>query len=95
MDAFSAEHISMDILIEMTHESLKDIGVSAYGHRHKILRGIKDLQARIPERKKTKGSGRSCQTLAYVGVIIFATDFNTACSFYTDEGNIRYEFDII
>lgn len=47
----------MDILVEMTHDSLKDIGVSAYGHRHKILRGIKDLQARIPERKKAKGAG--------------------------------------
>lgn len=48
----------MDVLVEMTHESLKDIGVSAYGHRHKILRGIKDLQARIPERRKQKGSGK-------------------------------------
>ena len=54
---FAAEHISMDVLVEMTHESLKDIGVSAYGHRHKILRGIKDLQARIPERRKQKGAG--------------------------------------
>lgn len=49
----------MDILCEMTHDSLKDIGVSAYGHRHKILRGIKDLQARIPEKKKVKGAGES------------------------------------
>ncbi|KAF6040293.1 TNKS2 [Bugula neritina] len=54
MDMFTAERVSMDVLVEMTHESLKDIGVSAYGHRHKILRGIKDLQARIPERKKQK-----------------------------------------
>jgi len=45
----------MDVLIEMTHESLKDIGVSAYGHRHKILRGIKELGARVPDRRKTKG----------------------------------------
>ena len=57
MSLFSAEHISMDVLVEMSHESLKDIGVSAYGHRHKILRGIKDLQARIPERKKQKTTG--------------------------------------
>ena len=57
MTVFAAEHISMDVLVEMTHDSLKDIGVSAYGHRHKILRGIKDLQARIPERKKHKNAG--------------------------------------
>ncbi|XP_067936599.1 poly [ADP-ribose] polymerase tankyrase-1-like isoform X2 [Watersipora subatra] len=56
MTVFAAEHISMDVLVEMTHDSLKDIGVSAYGHRHKILRGIKDLQARIPERKKHKNA---------------------------------------
>lgn len=58
MSVFSAEHISMDVLVEMTHDSLKDIGVGAYGHRHKILRGIKDLQARIPERKKHKTNGK-------------------------------------
>lgn len=57
LSLFSAEHISMDVLVEMTHESLKDIGVSAYGHRHKILRGIKELQARIPERNKQKTTG--------------------------------------
>lgn len=57
-EMFNAEHISMDVLVDMTHDSLKDIGVTAYGHRHKILRGIKDLQARIPERKKTKAGGK-------------------------------------
>jgi len=64
MDMFTAERVSMDVLVEMTHESLKDIGVSAYGHRHKILRGIKDLQARIPERKKQKPTG-SCRVFFF------------------------------
>uniref|UniRef100_A0A6P6XRZ9 Poly [ADP-ribose] polymerase n=1 Tax=Dermatophagoides pteronyssinus TaxID=6956 RepID=A0A6P6XRZ9_DERPT len=37
------EHITMDILAEMGHEELKAIGVSAYGHRHRILKGIEKL----------------------------------------------------
>ena len=43
-DIFDKEQISMDILIEMGHEELKDIGINAYGHRHKILKGIEKLQ---------------------------------------------------
>lgn len=30
----------MDILLEMGHEELKLIGVHAYGHRHKIIKGL-------------------------------------------------------
>nr|XP_046916564.1 LOW QUALITY PROTEIN: poly [ADP-ribose] polymerase tankyrase-2-like [Dermatophagoides farinae] len=37
------EHITMDILAEMGHEELKAIGVTAYGHRHRILKGIEKL----------------------------------------------------
>nr|CAG4643902.1 EOG090X04W0 [Lepidurus arcticus] len=32
----------------MGHEELKQIGVSAYGHRHRILKGIERLQSRTP-----------------------------------------------
>lgn len=32
--------ITLDILAEMGHEELKQIGVAAYGHRHKLLKGI-------------------------------------------------------
>lgn len=35
------EHITIDILAEMGHEELKAIGVSAYGHRHRILKGLR------------------------------------------------------
>lgn len=38
------EHITIDILAEMGHEELKTIGVSAYGHRHRILKGLKLFQ---------------------------------------------------
>ncbi|XP_048249327.1 poly [ADP-ribose] polymerase tankyrase-1-like isoform X1 [Haliotis rufescens] len=42
-DIFEKEQITMDILVEMGHEELKDIGINAYGHRHKILKGVEKL----------------------------------------------------
>ncbi|XP_070541191.1 poly [ADP-ribose] polymerase tankyrase-2-like [Ptychodera flava] len=39
-DIFEKEQISMDILMDMGHEELKDIGVNAYGHRHKLIKGM-------------------------------------------------------
>lgn len=41
---FEQEQITMDILVEMKHEELKDIGITAYGHRFKILKGIEKLK---------------------------------------------------
>ena len=35
---FDKEQITMDILVEMGHDELKEIGINAYGHRHKILK---------------------------------------------------------
>lgn len=42
-DIFEKEQITMDILVEMGHDELKDIGISAYGHRHKIIRRVEKL----------------------------------------------------
>jgi len=42
-DVFDKEQITMDILVEMGHDELKDIGISAYGHRHKILKRIERI----------------------------------------------------
>lgn len=42
-EIFEREQITMDILVEMRHEELKDVGINAYGHRHKILKGIERL----------------------------------------------------
>ncbi|KAH9524840.1 Poly [ADP-ribose] polymerase tankyrase-2 [Bulinus truncatus] len=44
-DIFEKEQITMDILVEMGHEELKEIGINAYGHRHKILKGVEKLIA--------------------------------------------------
>ena len=35
---FDKEKISLDVLAEMGHAELKDIGITAFGHRHKILK---------------------------------------------------------
>ena len=49
-ELFEREHITLDILAEMTHHDLKEIGISAYGQRHKLLKGIERLykQAKDP-----------------------------------------------
>jgi len=41
---FEREQITLDILAEMGHEDLKQVGVSAYGFRHKILKGVTQLR---------------------------------------------------
>lgn len=43
VEIFQKEHITMDVLVEMTNEDFQSIGVTAFGHRHKLLRRIKDL----------------------------------------------------
>ena len=35
----------MDVLVEMGHDELKEVGVNAYGHRHKILKGLEKLMS--------------------------------------------------
>lgn len=40
---FEREHISMDILMDMSHDDLSSIGITAFGHRHRILRKVKEL----------------------------------------------------
>lgn len=37
------ERITMDVLVDMTHEDLQSIGVTAFGDRHRILRSVKEL----------------------------------------------------
>jgi len=43
VEMFEKEMISIDILAEMGHEELKQIGVQAYGHRHKLLKAVEKL----------------------------------------------------
>ena len=43
VDIFEKEKICTDILLEMGQQELKEIGITAYGHRHKILKAIEKL----------------------------------------------------
>lgn len=45
IDLFEREQITLEILVEMGHEDLKQVGVNAYGFRHKILKGIAQLKS--------------------------------------------------
>ncbi|KAJ8952906.1 hypothetical protein NQ318_006523 [Aromia moschata] len=45
LDIFEQEQITLDILAEMSHEDLKQIGISAYGFRHKLIKGMERLVA--------------------------------------------------
>ncbi|XP_010781024.1 tankyrase-1-like [Notothenia coriiceps] len=42
-ETFQREQISLDVLADMGHEELKEIGINAYGHRHKLIKGIERL----------------------------------------------------
>jgi len=44
-ELFDREQITLDILAEMRHEELKDIGIAAYGHRHKLIKGMEKLMS--------------------------------------------------
>lgn len=43
IELFEREEITLEILSEMGHDDLKQIGVTAFGYRHKILKGITQL----------------------------------------------------
>lgn len=54
IDLFEREQITLEILVEMGHEDLKQVGVSAYGFRHKILKGIANLRSTAGKDKKDR-----------------------------------------
>lgn len=43
LELFEREQITLDILAEMGHEDLKQVGISAYGYRHKLIKGMDKL----------------------------------------------------
>ncbi|XP_044194046.1 poly [ADP-ribose] polymerase tankyrase-2-like isoform X1 [Thunnus albacares] len=43
LEIFDREQITLDVLVEMGHRELKEIGINAYGHRHKIIKGVERL----------------------------------------------------
>ncbi|XP_051523542.1 poly [ADP-ribose] polymerase tankyrase-2 isoform X1 [Myxocyprinus asiaticus] len=45
LEIFDREQINLDVLVEMGHKELKEIGINAYGHRHKIIKGVERLMS--------------------------------------------------
>ncbi|KAJ8406825.1 hypothetical protein AAFF_G00297410 [Aldrovandia affinis] len=43
LEIFEREQITLDVLVEMGQKELKEIGINAYGHRHKIIKGVERL----------------------------------------------------
>lgn len=43
LSIFEREHITMDVLADMSHADLSSIGVTAFGHRHRLLRKVREL----------------------------------------------------
>lgn len=41
--SFFTFQITLDVLADMGHEELKEIGINAYGHRHKLIKGVERL----------------------------------------------------
>lgn len=46
-EIFDREQVTIDILLEMGHEELKQIGVHAYGHRHRLLKGVEKFYSHL------------------------------------------------
>uniref|UniRef100_T1I1W7 Poly [ADP-ribose] polymerase n=1 Tax=Rhodnius prolixus TaxID=13249 RepID=T1I1W7_RHOPR len=44
IETLEREQITLDILAEMGHDDLKQVGITAYGFRHKIIKGMDKLQ---------------------------------------------------
>ncbi|CAG0915375.1 unnamed protein product [Notodromas monacha] len=50
------EQITLDILAEMNHEDLKQIGVTAYGNRHRLLKGVQRIAPAVGALSDAPGS---------------------------------------
>ncbi len=50
------EQITLDILAEMNHEDLKQIGVTAYGNRHRLIKGVQRISPAVGAVSSAPGS---------------------------------------
>ena len=61
-EIFEREQVSVDILSEMGHEDLKQIGITAFGHRHKLIKGLEKLMS---------GNGNHNSFIEYFDINLF------------------------
>ena len=67
--AFRDNGVDLDVLPRLTADDLKEIGVSAVGHRRKILDAVGELEAARPEAAGHKGSRSSRAATAHGHVL--------------------------
>lgn len=97
-DLFEKEQISMEILAEMSHDQLKEIGLNAYGVRHKILKGIEKLYKTVLD---------PFFNVPLTGSLILDLDPNdteyemvknemlTSIRTHKDDGNIVFQYELL
>merc|ERR1712071_286738 len=61
-EIFEREQVTIDILLEMGHEELKQIGVHAYGHRHRLLKGVEKFYSHLAVSSSLSGSNWNSST---------------------------------
>lgn len=76
---FVVSQITLDVLADMGHEELKEIGINAYGHRHKLIKGVERLLGGQQGQVKSsgflwgiKGGGGAC-TITWVDIMCLYT----------------------
>ena len=77
MGFFCGTQISWDVLVDMGHEELKEIGIHAFGHRHKILKAVKEKLSGLPELGELCHAARDVEILKYMeNCDVFVTEIN-------------------
>ena len=95
---FEREQINMEILAEMNHDQLKEIGVSTYGARYKILKGIEKLYKEVKD---------PFYNAPHTGSLIYELDAHdtehnmvrnemlTSIRSHKDDGNMRFQYEVL
>nr|VZI37613.1 unnamed protein product [Spirometra erinaceieuropaei] len=55
VELFDKEQVTLDILAELGHEELKELGVTVYGQRHKIIKGVARFRSVLLPSPATNG----------------------------------------
>jgi tankyrase len=97
-DLFEKEQINMEILSEMSHDQLKEIGINAYGVRHKILKGIEKFYKEVKD---------PFYNAPHTGSLIYELDPSdteyemvknemlTSIRSHKDDGNVAFQYELL
>ncbi|KAM3178881.1 hypothetical protein ACTXT7_001711 [Hymenolepis weldensis] len=74
VELFEKEQITLDILVELGHEELKELGVVVYGQRHKIIKGVNRYRSLIAASTTNPPTAINSATAAAILPIIAGVD---------------------